>query len=194
VAGLVSDWYPIIPKDGDSEYSEGDRLAEHCERFAPGGRYYKFIQDGQIRDWMSLDCRTSRSWLYGRKSVPLPIVSLFAGACANCIWHSKGAQCEFYGGKSAHWDSEIDMCVHPSPLSAFFRSVLIPVRRFFSKVASGPSTMAITSKTGLLTSPLTAKIRLNNLLLRSLILLQSQLIFCCEGVNHPAGVGHSNLW
>jgi hypothetical protein len=75
---------------------------------------------------------------------------LFAGACANCIWHSKGAQCEFYGGKSAHWDSEMDMCVHPSALSAFFRSVLIPVGRFFSKVASGPSTMAITSKTGLL--------------------------------------------
>ncbi|GFG26527.1 hypothetical protein IFM61606_06513 [Aspergillus udagawae] len=36
---------------------------------------------------------------------------LFAGGCANCIWHSKGAQCEFYGGKSAHWDSEMDMTV-----------------------------------------------------------------------------------
>ncbi|GFG07309.1 hypothetical protein IFM5058_03356 [Aspergillus udagawae] len=36
---------------------------------------------------------------------------LFVGACANCIWHSKGAQCEFYGGKSAHWDSEMDMTV-----------------------------------------------------------------------------------
>ncbi|GFG23832.1 hypothetical protein IFM61606_03724 [Aspergillus udagawae] len=31
---------------------------------------------------------------------------LLAGACANCIWHSKGPQYEFYGGKSAHWDSE----------------------------------------------------------------------------------------
>ncbi|GIC92481.1 uncharacterized protein Aud_008947 [Aspergillus udagawae] len=36
---------------------------------------------------------------------------LLAGACANCIWHSRGAQCEFYGGKSAHWDSEMDMTV-----------------------------------------------------------------------------------
>jgi hypothetical protein len=97
---------------------EGDRLAEHCERFAPGGRYYKFIQDGQIRDWMILNCRTSRLWLYGRKSISLPIVFLFAGACANCIWHSKGGQCGFYGGKSADWDSEMDMCVHPSGLSA----------------------------------------------------------------------------
>lgn len=26
------------------------RLTEHCERFAPGGRYYKFMQDGPIRD------------------------------------------------------------------------------------------------------------------------------------------------
>jgi hypothetical protein len=34
---------------------------------------------------------------------------MFTGACANCIWHSKGAQCEFYAGKSAHWDSEADM-------------------------------------------------------------------------------------
>ncbi|GFF47728.1 hypothetical protein IFM46972_08369 [Aspergillus udagawae] len=34
---------------------------------------------------------------------------LFAGACANCIWHSKGAQCEFYAGKSSHWNSDDDM-------------------------------------------------------------------------------------
>jgi hypothetical protein len=99
---------------------------------------------------------------------------LFARACAICIWHSQGAQCEFYGGKSAHWDCEMNMCVHLSGLSAFFRSVLIPVGRFFSKVASGPSTMAITSKTGPLTTPLTAKIRPNSLLPRSLFLLHSQ--------------------
>jgi hypothetical protein len=66
---------------------------------------------------------------------------LFAGACANC-WHSKGAQCEFYGGKSARWDSEMDMCVHSSALSAFFRSILISVGRFFSKVTSGPAAPA----------------------------------------------------
>jgi hypothetical protein len=55
---------------------EGDRLAEHCERFAPGGRYYKFVQDGQIRDWVILDCRTSRPRPYGGKCIPLPIVFL----------------------------------------------------------------------------------------------------------------------
>jgi hypothetical protein len=27
---------------------------------------------------------------------------LFAGACANCIWHSKGAQCEFFTVASRH--------------------------------------------------------------------------------------------
>ena len=33
----------------------GDRLAEHCKRFEPNGRYYKAIQDGDLVDWVVID-------------------------------------------------------------------------------------------------------------------------------------------
>ncbi|EAW15660.1 DUF3716 domain-containing protein [Aspergillus fischeri NRRL 181] len=34
--------------------------------------------------------------------------SLFVGACANCVWNSKGSQCSFYLGKGHGWDTKHD--------------------------------------------------------------------------------------
>lgn len=39
---------------------EGDRLEEHIARFQVGGRYYKWIQSGEIQDYILLDFRKSR--------------------------------------------------------------------------------------------------------------------------------------
>ncbi|KAL1968108.1 hypothetical protein VTN77DRAFT_2238 [Rasamsonia byssochlamydoides] len=38
---------------------DGDRLAEHCERFVGRGKYTQWIQNGWIKDWLIIDCRTS---------------------------------------------------------------------------------------------------------------------------------------
>lgn len=40
---------------------EGDRLREHCERFTANGSYWRWISSGEIKDWLIIDCRTSRS-------------------------------------------------------------------------------------------------------------------------------------
>ncbi|KAE8391262.1 hypothetical protein BDV23DRAFT_182776 [Aspergillus alliaceus] len=44
---------------------EGDRLKEHCERFASTGTYARWIADGSIKDWLIIDCRTTRPEPYG---------------------------------------------------------------------------------------------------------------------------------
>ncbi|KAJ5893262.1 hypothetical protein N7495_004953 [Penicillium taxi] len=38
---------------------EGDRLKEHCSRFAPGGTYAPWISTGLLTQWLIIDCRTS---------------------------------------------------------------------------------------------------------------------------------------
>ena len=39
---------------------KGDRLEEHIARFQAGGRYYKWITSGEIREYIILDFRTSK--------------------------------------------------------------------------------------------------------------------------------------
>jgi hypothetical protein len=39
--------------------TEGDRLEQHIERFLEGGRYHKWIESGEIKDYIILDFRTS---------------------------------------------------------------------------------------------------------------------------------------
>jgi hypothetical protein len=39
---------------------DGGRLTEHCRRFEPGGQYYKAIQDGELIDWLVIDCTRRR--------------------------------------------------------------------------------------------------------------------------------------
>src|SRR5436305_2456804 len=39
---------------------EGDRIDEHIGRFQPGGRYYKWIISGEVKDYIILDFRTSK--------------------------------------------------------------------------------------------------------------------------------------
>lgn len=45
---------------------EGQRLAEHCERFRQNGRYWNWVQDGSLADWLVIDCRTSTPQLLGK--------------------------------------------------------------------------------------------------------------------------------
>jgi hypothetical protein len=35
---------------------DGDRLAEHCRRFEPGGQYHNAIESGELDDWLVIDC------------------------------------------------------------------------------------------------------------------------------------------
>jgi hypothetical protein len=44
---------------------EGDRLHEHCQRFTIDGSYGKWIQQGHLKDWLVIDCRTSTPRAYG---------------------------------------------------------------------------------------------------------------------------------
>ncbi|KAJ5899436.1 hypothetical protein N7495_004180 [Penicillium taxi] len=39
---------------------EGDQIQEHCQRFYPGGTYAPWIAEGSIKDWLVIDCRTTR--------------------------------------------------------------------------------------------------------------------------------------
>ena len=39
---------------------DGDKIDEHIERFQQGGRYFKWITSGEIKDYIILDFRTSK--------------------------------------------------------------------------------------------------------------------------------------
>ena len=39
---------------------DGNRLTEHCDRFADNGRYKRWIDNHWLKDWLVIDCRTSR--------------------------------------------------------------------------------------------------------------------------------------
>ncbi|PKY00574.1 hypothetical protein P168DRAFT_293437 [Aspergillus campestris IBT 28561] len=38
---------------------DGDRLDAHCSRFVDNGSYTRWIEQGELRDWLIIDCRTS---------------------------------------------------------------------------------------------------------------------------------------
>ncbi|GIJ87383.1 hypothetical protein Asppvi_006289 [Aspergillus pseudoviridinutans] len=37
--------------------------------------------------------------------------ALFQGACANCLWHGKGAKCKYYLGRDRQWNSHDDVMI-----------------------------------------------------------------------------------
>ena len=50
------DFRIVNTKWGVELLRNGDRLAEHCRRFEPGGLYYGAIGGGDIVDWLVIDC------------------------------------------------------------------------------------------------------------------------------------------
>jgi hypothetical protein len=58
------DFRIVGPKWGIELLKDGDRLAEHCDRFLDNGTYHRWIKDGLIKDWIILDCRQSHPEKY----------------------------------------------------------------------------------------------------------------------------------
>lgn len=56
--GRIDFWLPDVGW-GIELLRDGDRLNEHCQRFAVGGKYARWIEGGWIKDWVVLDCRTT---------------------------------------------------------------------------------------------------------------------------------------
>jgi hypothetical protein len=54
------DFRIVGPKWGIELLRDGDRLAEHCNRFLTTGAYHRWIANGLVKDWIILDCRHSR--------------------------------------------------------------------------------------------------------------------------------------
>ena len=50
------DFRIVNTKWGVELLRNGDRLAEHCGRFEPGGLYYGAIDRGDMIDWLVIDC------------------------------------------------------------------------------------------------------------------------------------------
>ena len=63
------DFRIVGPSWGIELLRDGDRLAEHCNRFREKGTYYPWISNGLIKDWLILDCRHSHPQKYGRVSL-----------------------------------------------------------------------------------------------------------------------------
>ena len=59
------DFKIVGPAWGVELLRDGDRLAEHCNRFLEKGTYHRWIANGQIKDWIILDCRHSIPQKYG---------------------------------------------------------------------------------------------------------------------------------
>lgn len=58
------DFRIVGPAWGIELLRDGDRLAEHCNRFSATGAYYRWIANNWIKDWIILDCRHSRPRKY----------------------------------------------------------------------------------------------------------------------------------
>ncbi|OJD14254.1 hypothetical protein AJ78_05383 [Emergomyces pasteurianus Ep9510] len=58
-AGGRVDFVIVGPKWGIELLRDGDRLAEHLDRFSDTGKYSTWIKAGQLMDWLILDCRHS---------------------------------------------------------------------------------------------------------------------------------------
>lgn len=53
------DFYIPQKKWGIELLREHDSVDEHYNRFKRGGRYYSWIEDGMVEDWIVIDCATS---------------------------------------------------------------------------------------------------------------------------------------
>lgn len=73
------DFHVTDPGWGIEHLRDGDRLSEHCRRFAPMGAYSGWISSGHLKDWLIIDCRHSEpkqtSKSYFLKDVPCPALS-----------------------------------------------------------------------------------------------------------------------
>jgi hypothetical protein len=56
--GRVDFWIPQ-KRWGIELLREHNSVDEHCNRFKEGGRYYPWIKDGKLEDWIVIDCATS---------------------------------------------------------------------------------------------------------------------------------------
>lgn len=56
--GRVDFWIPETCW-GIELLREHSNVDEHCDRFKVGGRYYPWVKDGMIKDYMVIDCATS---------------------------------------------------------------------------------------------------------------------------------------
>jgi hypothetical protein len=50
---------------------DGDRLAENCRRFEPGGQYDNAIESGELVDWLAIDWFVVTAPALSRASSPL---------------------------------------------------------------------------------------------------------------------------
>ena len=53
------DFYIAEKQWGIDFVRDASNMREHLERFCPGRRYYPCIQNGTLKDWLLVDCRTS---------------------------------------------------------------------------------------------------------------------------------------
>jgi hypothetical protein len=103
--GISSEWsrdnrgrvdFRILgPKWGVELLRDGTKntVDEHYERFLPEGKYYKWISDGFIGDWLVIDCRCSTPEEYGKFTsllhhwvTPLIVISAsWAESVACCV-------------------------------------------------------------------------------------------------------------
>lgn len=58
------DFRIVGPAWGIELLRDGNRLAEHCNRFSDKGAYHQCIKNGWIKDWIILDCRHSEPRKY----------------------------------------------------------------------------------------------------------------------------------
>lgn len=58
------DFRIVGPGWGVELLRDGDRLAEHCNRFFDKGAYHQWIKNGWVKDWIILDCRHSEPRKY----------------------------------------------------------------------------------------------------------------------------------
>lgn len=56
--GRIDFWIPQ-KRWGIELLRDHNRVNEHCDRFKKGGRYYSWIEDGLLEDWIIIDCATS---------------------------------------------------------------------------------------------------------------------------------------
>jgi hypothetical protein len=57
--GRVDFWIPQ-KKWGIEFLRDHSRVTEHCNRFREGGQYHSWIKAGMLKDWIIIDCATSR--------------------------------------------------------------------------------------------------------------------------------------
>ena len=89
------DFRILDPKWGVELLMDGNAgtIREHYKRFLPGGRYYGWISEGLMSDWLVIDCRTFKpkgaskftSFLHLWLTQLIVISATFAESVACCV-------------------------------------------------------------------------------------------------------------